>query len=91
MKKQFIRSKYEQKKFTVMTASSVENRKHEVRAALEQRDIYGLIQMWAEGVDFTESLPGMEQGETPVHLAVQLNNDGTSLYMVDFIVQNSNR
>ena len=33
-----------------------------------------------------------EGGETALHLAVELmSEDRTSLYMVDFIVQNSNR
>ena len=58
-KKQFIRGKYERKKYTIVTTNSDEDRKLEVKGALQQQDIYGLLQMWAEGVDFTEPLPDM--------------------------------
>uniref|UniRef100_A0A8C9Z1M7 ArfGAP with SH3 domain, ankyrin repeat and PH domain 2a n=1 Tax=Sander lucioperca TaxID=283035 RepID=A0A8C9Z1M7_SANLU len=59
--------------------------------SIKARDIFSLIQVYAEGVDLMEPIPlanGHEQGETALHLAVRLV-DRTSLHIVDFLTQNS--
>uniref|UniRef100_A0A674BJG1 ArfGAP with SH3 domain, ankyrin repeat and PH domain 2a n=1 Tax=Salmo trutta TaxID=8032 RepID=A0A674BJG1_SALTR len=64
---------------------------HTLCDAVKARDIFSLIQVYAEGVDLMEPIPlanGHEQGETALHLAVRLV-DRTSLHIVDFLTQNS--
>lgn len=58
---------------------------------MKTRDIFGLLQAYADGVDLTEKIPlanGHEPDETALHLAVR-SVDRTSLHIVDFLVQNS--
>uniref|UniRef100_A0A669EXQ5 ArfGAP with SH3 domain, ankyrin repeat and PH domain 2a n=1 Tax=Oreochromis niloticus TaxID=8128 RepID=A0A669EXQ5_ORENI len=67
------------------------SRLHTLCDAVKARDIFSLIQVYAEGVDLMEPIPlanGHEQGETALHLAVRLV-DRTSLHIVDFLTQNS--
>uniref|UniRef100_A0A8C9IZ13 ArfGAP with SH3 domain, ankyrin repeat and PH domain 2 n=1 Tax=Panthera tigris altaica TaxID=74533 RepID=A0A8C9IZ13_PANTA len=64
---------------------------HSLCEAVKTRDIFGLLQAYADGVDLTEKIPlanGHEPDETALHLAVR-SVDRTSLHIVDFLVQNS--
>ena len=56
-KKSFIRAKYEGKRYAIVTCSNMEDRKFELKTAILMRDISALLQVYAEGVDFMETLP----------------------------------
>ncbi len=44
-------------------------------------------QVYAEGVDLCAPLPGLNAGETALHLAIE-QEDLTSLHIVDFLLGN---
>ncbi|KAM9355277.1 arf-GAP with SH3 domain, ANK repeat and PH domain-containing protein 2a isoform 2-T2 [Pholidichthys leucotaenia] len=90
-RKGFIIAKYTEKRFAKKKCSDTTSRLHTLCDAVKARDIFSLIQVYAEGVDLMEPIPlanGHEQGETALHLAVRLV-DRTSLHIVDFLTQNS--
>ncbi|KAF6721788.1 Arf-GAP with SH3 domain, ANK repeat and PH domain-containing protein 2 [Oryzias melastigma] len=89
-RKDFIVAKYTEKRFAKKCLDPT-SRLHTLCEAVKARDIFSLIQVYAEGVDLMEPIPlanGHEQGETALHLAVRLV-DRTSLHIVDFLTQNS--
>uniref|UniRef100_A0A3Q0T3B2 ArfGAP with SH3 domain, ankyrin repeat and PH domain 2a n=1 Tax=Amphilophus citrinellus TaxID=61819 RepID=A0A3Q0T3B2_AMPCI len=91
VRKDFITAKYTEKRFARKKCPDVTSRLHTLCDAVKARDIFSLIQVYAEGVDLMEPIPlanGHEQGETALHLAVRLV-DRTSLHIVDFLTQNS--
>ena len=47
------------RKFAIVTCTSDEDRKLDLKQAIVTKDIYALLQVYAEGVDFTEPLPDM--------------------------------
>ena len=63
-KKCFIRAKYEGRRFAITMCSSVEDRKHELKQAVLMRDLPTLLQLHAEGIDFTDALPQMVRMST---------------------------
>ncbi|XP_054909186.1 arf-GAP with SH3 domain, ANK repeat and PH domain-containing protein 2a isoform X4 [Poeciliopsis prolifica] len=90
-RKDFIMSKYIEKRFARKKGADAAARLHTLCEAVKARDIFSLIQVYAEGLDLMEPIPlanGHEQGETALHLAVRLV-DRTSLHIVDFLTQNS--
>uniref|UniRef100_A0A8C5GHL5 Arf-GAP domain-containing protein n=1 Tax=Gouania willdenowi TaxID=441366 RepID=A0A8C5GHL5_GOUWI len=90
-RKDFIVAKYTEKRFSRKKCLDSTSRLHTLCDAVKARDIFSLIQVYAEGVDLMEPIPlanGHEQGETALHLAVRLV-DRTSLHIVDFLTQNS--
>lgn len=90
-RKDFITAKYTEKRFARKKCPDGTSRLHTLCDAVKARDIFSLIQVYAEGVDLMEPIPlanGHEQGETALHLAVRLV-DRTSLHIVDFLTQNS--
>uniref|UniRef100_A0A3B4H2R5 ArfGAP with SH3 domain, ankyrin repeat and PH domain 2 n=1 Tax=Pundamilia nyererei TaxID=303518 RepID=A0A3B4H2R5_9CICH len=91
-RKDFITAKYTEKRFAKKKCPDATSRLHTLCDAVKARDIFSLIQVYAEGVDLMEPIPlanGHEQGETALHLAVRLV-DRTSLHIVDFLTQNLN-
>uniref|UniRef100_A0A8C9Z1N5 ArfGAP with SH3 domain, ankyrin repeat and PH domain 2a n=1 Tax=Sander lucioperca TaxID=283035 RepID=A0A8C9Z1N5_SANLU len=86
-RKDFITAKYTEKRFARKKCPDAPSRLHTLCDAVKARDIFSLIQVYAEGVDLMEPIP-LEQGETALHLAVRLV-DRTSLHIVDFLTQNS--
>uniref|UniRef100_A0A452IEX6 ArfGAP with SH3 domain, ankyrin repeat and PH domain 2 n=1 Tax=Gopherus agassizii TaxID=38772 RepID=A0A452IEX6_9SAUR len=64
--------------------------RQELQEAIRWKDLFVLLQAYAEKVDLSELVlePVQEPGETVLHLAVLLA-DRTSLHIVDFLVQNS--
>uniref|UniRef100_A0A3B5L5K2 ArfGAP with SH3 domain, ankyrin repeat and PH domain 2 n=1 Tax=Xiphophorus couchianus TaxID=32473 RepID=A0A3B5L5K2_9TELE len=89
-RKDFITSKYIEKRFARKKGADAAARLHTLCEAVKARDIFSLIQVYAEGLDLMEPIPlanGHEQGETALHLAVRLV-DRTSLHIVDFLTQN---
>ncbi|CAF94957.1 unnamed protein product, partial [Tetraodon nigroviridis] len=91
VRKDFITAKYTEKRFARKKCPDTTSRLHTLCDAVKARDIFSLIQVYAEGVDLMEPIPlanGHELGETALHLAVRLV-DRTSLHIVDFLTQNS--
>ncbi|NXG24579.1 ASAP1 protein, partial [Grallaria varia] len=86
-RKNFIISKYVEKKYTKRSAAV---QRITLPGAVKNKDIFSLLQAYAENVDLSESVlaPLQEPEETILHLAVLLS-DRTSLHIVDFLVQNS--
>ncbi|XP_041929193.1 arf-GAP with SH3 domain, ANK repeat and PH domain-containing protein 2a isoform X1 [Alosa sapidissima] len=90
-RKDFITAKYTEKRFARKKCPDGTSKLHTLCDAVKARDIFSLIQVYAEGVDLMEPIPlanGHEHGETALHLAVRLV-DRTSLHIVDFLTQNS--
>jgi len=58
-KKAFIRSKYESRRYAIVTCADVEDRRQDLKQAILSRDIQALIQVFAEGIDFMQPLPDM--------------------------------
>ncbi|XP_041431884.1 arf-GAP with SH3 domain, ANK repeat and PH domain-containing protein 1 isoform X3 [Xenopus laevis] len=90
VRKDFIHAKYVQWAYTKRGCTNALTRLYDLQEAVRFKDIYTLIQAYAEKVDLTEPLPhpAQEPGETVLHLAVLLC-DRTSLHIVDFLVHNS--
>ncbi|KFR06733.1 Arf-GAP with SH3 domain, ANK repeat and PH domain-containing protein 1 [Nipponia nippon] len=86
-RKNFIISKYVEKKYAKRSPG---DQCSSVPEAVKNKDIFSLLQAYAENVDLSEPVlaPLQEPGETILHLAVLLS-DRTSLHIVDFLVQNS--
>ncbi|NXL65430.1 ASAP1 protein, partial [Chordeiles acutipennis] len=86
-RKKFIISKYVEKKYAKRQPAAPCSSLPE---AVKDKDIFSLLQAYAENVDLSEPVlaPLQEPGETILHLAVLLA-DRTSLHIVDFLVQNS--
>lgn len=53
----FIRSKYEQRRYAIVTCADVEDRLQDLKQAILSRDIQALLQVFAEGIDFMQPLP----------------------------------
>uniref|UniRef100_A0A8C5CAB7 ArfGAP with SH3 domain, ankyrin repeat and PH domain 2a n=1 Tax=Gadus morhua TaxID=8049 RepID=A0A8C5CAB7_GADMO len=96
-RKDFITAKYTDKRFARRQPAGPSGpggpaaRLHTLSEAVKARDIFSLIQVYAEGLDLMEPIPlgnEHEHGETALHLAVRLV-DRTSLHIVDFLTQNS--
>ncbi|NWY59575.1 ASAP1 protein, partial [Chionis minor] len=86
-RKNFIISKYVEKKYAKRRPAA---QCSSLPEAVKDKDIFSLLQAYAENVDLSEPVvaPLQEPGETILHLAVLLS-DRTSLHIVDFLVQNS--
>ncbi|KAJ8341724.1 hypothetical protein SKAU_G00340150 [Synaphobranchus kaupii] len=90
-RKDFITAKYTERRFARRKCPDAVSKLHTLCDAVKARDIFSLVQVYAEGVDLMEAIPlanGHEQGESALHLAVRLV-DRTSLHIVDFLTQNS--
>ncbi|XP_025053380.1 arf-GAP with SH3 domain, ANK repeat and PH domain-containing protein 2 isoform X4 [Alligator sinensis] len=90
-RKDYITAKYIERKYARKKHIDNAAKLHALCEAVKTRDIFGLVQVYADGVDLTEKIPlanGHEQDETALHLAVR-SVDRTSLHIVDFLVQNS--
>ncbi|NXN15893.1 ASAP2 protein, partial [Indicator maculatus] len=90
-RKDYITAKYIERKYARKKHPDNAAKLHALCEAVKARDILGLVQVYADGVDLTEKIPlanGHEQDETALHLAVR-SVDRTSLHIVDFLVQNS--
>uniref|UniRef100_W5NJI2 ArfGAP with SH3 domain, ankyrin repeat and PH domain 2a n=1 Tax=Lepisosteus oculatus TaxID=7918 RepID=W5NJI2_LEPOC len=90
-RKDYITAKYTERRFARKKCADNAAKLHSLCEAVKARDVFALVQVYAEGVDLMEPIPlanGHEQGETALHLAVRLV-DRTSLHIVDFLTQNS--
>ncbi|XP_044118044.1 arf-GAP with SH3 domain, ANK repeat and PH domain-containing protein 2 isoform X3 [Neovison vison] len=90
-RKDYITAKYIERRYARKRRADSAAKLHSLCEAVKTRDIFGLLQAYADGVDLTEKIPlanGHEPDETALHLAVR-SVDRTSLHIVDFLVQNS--
>lgn len=87
-RREFIKAKYEQHKYAIQTCTDKEELKQDLQQAITSKDIFALLQVHAEGLELMSTLPKAEDDETSLHMAIS-QDDGNSLYMVDFIIQNS--
>ncbi|XP_016054675.1 PREDICTED: arf-GAP with SH3 domain, ANK repeat and PH domain-containing protein 2 [Miniopterus natalensis] len=90
-RKDYITAKYIERRYARKKHADSGAKLHSLCEAVKTRDIFGLLQAYADGVDLTEKIPlanGHEPDETALHLAVR-SVDRTSLHIVDFLVQNS--
>ncbi|XP_069751467.1 arf-GAP with SH3 domain, ANK repeat and PH domain-containing protein 2-like isoform X2 [Narcine bancroftii] len=86
-RKEYITAKYVEHKYT---KKGIYKGGFKLFEAIRNKDLLALLQMYAEGVDFTAPLTlpdGQDLGEIPLHLAVWLA-DRSSLPLVDFLIQN---
>ncbi|XP_069740504.1 arf-GAP with SH3 domain, ANK repeat and PH domain-containing protein 1 isoform X2 [Narcine bancroftii] len=88
-RKDYIVSKYITRQYVKQSNGTPVTKLNNLYFAVKGKDIFALIQAYAEKIDFSESLPLFDQepGETALHLAIQ-HADRTSLHIVDFLVQN---
>ncbi|XP_045079901.1 arf-GAP with SH3 domain, ANK repeat and PH domain-containing protein 1 isoform X4 [Coregonus clupeaformis] len=91
VRKDFILCKYMECQFAQHSSSSPSTLRRNLQEAVCSRDIFSLLQLYAERLDLSQPLasPVQEKGETALHLAVLLA-DRTSLHIVDFLVHNCN-
>jgi len=91
-RKDYIKAKYEDKKFVETFCSNSQEVLLELEAAIEEHNLYDVLRCFCEathhGVDLTDPLPSSEFAESALHKAISHEN-GHSLHIVDFIVQNS--
>ncbi|XP_073174022.1 arf-GAP with SH3 domain, ANK repeat and PH domain-containing protein 3 isoform X3 [Lepidochelys kempii] len=86
-RKEYIMAKYMERKY-VQKAGRDEP--HRLWEAIRNRDLFALLQAFAEGHDLAKPLASpdsQDQGELALHLAVRYA-DKSSLPLVDFIIQN---
>uniref|UniRef100_A0A8C2J3D5 Un-named sa1614 n=1 Tax=Cyprinus carpio TaxID=7962 RepID=A0A8C2J3D5_CYPCA len=86
IRKDFILSKYMELQFAQRSSGSPETKRKYLQDAVHSRDVFSLLQLYAERMDFSLPLPCplQEKGETALHLAVLLC-DRTSLHVADFL------
>ncbi|XP_072521549.1 arf-GAP with SH3 domain, ANK repeat and PH domain-containing protein 1 isoform X3 [Salminus brasiliensis] len=91
IRKDFILAKYLECQFAQRSGGSPDTLRRRLQEAVHSRDIFSLLQLYAEKLDLSLPLPSplQEKRETALHLAVLLA-DRTSLHMVDFLVHNCN-
>ncbi|XP_058646548.1 arf-GAP with SH3 domain, ANK repeat and PH domain-containing protein 1 isoform X2 [Onychostoma macrolepis] len=91
IRKDFILSKYIEWQFAQRSCGSPETKRKYLQDAVHNRDVFSLLQLYAERMDFSLPLPCplQEKGETALHLAVLLS-DRTSLHVADFLFHNCN-
>ncbi|EDW02273.1 GH19987 [Drosophila grimshawi] len=83
----FIRAKYVAKRYVMRTCADDNDLRCDLEQAIVHADMSQLLQVWAEGADLTCCLPSSDAGETALHLAV-LRESGSTLHIVDFLIQN---
>nr|XP_055040227.1 arf-GAP with SH3 domain, ANK repeat and PH domain-containing protein 1 isoform X1 [Misgurnus anguillicaudatus] len=91
VRKDFILSKYMEWQFAQRSGGSPETKRKYLQDAVHSRDVFRLLQLYAEKTDLSLPLPCplQEKGETALHLAVLLA-DRTSLHVADFLFHNCN-
>ncbi|XP_052272308.1 arf-GAP with SH3 domain, ANK repeat and PH domain-containing protein 2-like isoform X2 [Dreissena polymorpha] len=84
----YIKAKYIDHQYTIKTCSDVRELQSDYQQAIQQKELQAILQVRAEGLDLMTVLPESPVEETALHLAIA-QEDGTSLPIVDFIIQNS--
>ncbi|XP_060068133.1 arfGAP with SH3 domain, ANK repeat and PH domain-containing protein-like [Ylistrum balloti] len=86
----FIKSKYGEHKYAIITCTYKDDLKQDLKQAILTHDINALLQVYAEGLDLMADLPDCDNGETALHLAIE-EEEGYPPHIVDFIIQNSSQ
>uniref|UniRef100_A0A8C4QY84 ArfGAP with SH3 domain, ankyrin repeat and PH domain 2a n=1 Tax=Eptatretus burgeri TaxID=7764 RepID=A0A8C4QY84_EPTBU len=89
-RKEYIVAKYVERRFARRCSSTSAAKLHDLYNGVISRDIMTLLELYAYGMDFTESfppMPGEENGETALHLVIR-KMDRCSLHIADFLIQN---
>lgn len=88
----FIKAKYQEKKFVNYCCKTPEEALEKLELAIEQQNLYNLLQYFCEitkhGINLTHPVNPIL--DTCLHTAIMREN-GKSLHIVDFIVQNSGK
>nr|KAG5698593.1 hypothetical protein BaRGS_027104 [Batillaria attramentaria] len=58
-RRDFIRAKYEQHKYAIITCTDKEDLKQDLKQAVLAKDLMSLLQVYAEGLDLSTTLPDM--------------------------------
>ena len=85
----YIRSEYIHKRSIIRTCTSEMELLSEMEQAVQSKDIYFLLQIWAESANFCAPLPSNWIHETALHTAIGCDFDCSALHIVDFLVKNS--
>ncbi|XP_064115650.1 arfGAP with SH3 domain, ANK repeat and PH domain-containing protein-like [Macrobrachium nipponense] len=85
-RREFIQSKYVRRAFVQPTTATPEDLLVQLREVIDKNDLYGLLRVYFQGGDL--GLPLTSLGECALHVAIYQEN-GASLPLVDFLVQNS--
>ncbi|XP_050731390.1 arf-GAP with SH3 domain, ANK repeat and PH domain-containing protein 2-like isoform X3 [Eriocheir sinensis] len=85
-RREFIQSKYVRRAFVQPATVTPEELQGQLREVIVNNDLYGLLRVYFQGGDL--SLPLTSLKECALHVAIYQEN-GTSLPLVDFLVQNS--
>ncbi|XP_066950441.1 arfGAP with SH3 domain, ANK repeat and PH domain-containing protein isoform X3 [Macrobrachium rosenbergii] len=85
-RREFIQSKYVRRAFVQPTTATPEDLLVQLREVIDKNDLYGLLRVYFQGGDL--GLPLNSLGECALHVAIYQEN-GASLPLVDFLVQNS--
>ncbi|XP_037775921.1 arfGAP with SH3 domain, ANK repeat and PH domain-containing protein-like isoform X5 [Penaeus monodon] len=85
-RREFIQSKYVRRAFVQPTTENPEDLLGQLREVIDKNDLYGLLRVYFQGADL--GLPLSPLGECALHVAIYQEN-GASLPLVDFLVQNS--
>ena len=88
IRNEFIRAKYIDRKYIIKTCTDESDLRADLEHAVLSRHLLQLLQAFAEGADLTWILPDSTNDETALHYAIA-QEDGTSLHIVDFLIQNS--
>ena len=87
---EYIRAKYVDRKFVLRSCNGIVNDlKSDLEHSITSRHLYSLLQAFGEGADLSWILPSFAKtGDTSLHVAIR-QEDGSSLHIVDFLIQNS--
>ncbi|XP_042886546.1 arfGAP with SH3 domain, ANK repeat and PH domain-containing protein-like isoform X7 [Penaeus japonicus] len=85
-RREFIQSKYVRRAFVQPTTENPEDLLGQLREVIDKNDLCGLLRVYFQGADL--GLPLSPLGECALHVAIYQEN-GASLPLVDFLVQNS--
>ncbi|XP_069978926.1 arfGAP with SH3 domain, ANK repeat and PH domain-containing protein isoform X3 [Penaeus vannamei] len=85
-RREFIQSKYVRRAFVQPTTENPEDLLGQLREVIDKNDLYGLLRVYFQGADL--GMPLSPLGECALHVAIYQEN-GASLPLVDFLVQNS--
>lgn len=86
VRKEFIQQKYVYKKYTHSSGQTPNVLQEELVKAINSRDILAILQLYANGIDFTLPLPDYSHGSA-LHYSIE-KEDLQSMHVVDFIIQN---
>ena len=62
VRREFIRSKYERHRYVIVTCAEREDLKQELKQAVLSKDLFSLLQVFAEGLELSTTLPDMVGG-----------------------------